>query len=57
MAYSVNLWLMSHYELSRLPLSYLPLGALVLLLLSQLTVLWPAVRATRVSPSVATRSI
>jgi len=57
LAYSINLWLMSHYELSRLPLTYLPLGAIVLLLLSQLAVLWPAIRATRVSPSVATRSI
>jgi putative ABC transport system permease protein len=57
LAYSINLWLMSHYELSRLPLTYLPLGAVVLLVLSQSAVLWPAVRATRVPPSVATRSI
>lgn len=57
LAYSINLWLMRHYELSRLPATYLPLGAVVLMLLSQLAVLWPAIRATRVSPAVATHSI
>ncbi len=57
LAYSINLWLMHHYELSRLPATYMPYGAAVLVLLSQLAVIWPAIRATRVSPAVATRSI
>jgi len=57
LAYSINAWLMHHYELARLPASYLPYGAVVLLVLNQLAVLWPAIRASRVSPAVATRSI
>lgn len=57
LAYSINLWLMRHYELSRLPATYLPFGGAVLVLLSQLAILWPAVRATQVSPAVATQSV
>ena len=56
-AYLVNLWLMRHYELSRLPWEYLPFGALLLLALGQLAVLGPALRASRVPPVVATRSV
>ena len=56
LAYVINLWLMSRYELPRLPLAYLPLGAVVLWLLGQLAVLGPARRAARVPPAVATRS-
>ncbi|WP_329741134.1 ABC transporter permease [Dyella sp. A6] len=57
LAYAVNLWLMHHYELSRLPWTYLPYGALLMLLLGQLAVLSPALRAARVPPVVATRSV
>nr|WP_221265755.1 FtsX-like permease family protein [Oleiagrimonas soli] len=56
-AYAVNLWLMHHYELPRLPWSYLPIGAALLLVLGQLAVLSPALRASRVPPVVATRSV
>jgi putative ABC transport system permease protein len=56
LAYTANLWLMNAYELPRLPLWYLPVGALALWLLGQLAVLGPARRATRVPPAVATRS-
>jgi putative ABC transport system permease protein len=49
--------LMRHYELPHLPWSYLPVGALVMLLLGQLAVLGPALRAAKVPPVVATRSI
>ena len=56
-AYLVNVWLMHHYELSRLPWSYLPLGAAILLTLGQLSVLGPALRAANVPPVVATRSV
>lgn len=55
-AYGINLWLMSHYELSRLPWQYLPVGAALLLVLGQLAVLAPALRASHVPPVVATRS-
>ncbi len=57
MAYGLNLLLMTHYELPRLPLYYLPIGALVLWGLGQLAVLGPALRAAAVPPVVATRSV
>ncbi|MDO1528250.1 ABC transporter permease [Fulvimonas sp. R45] len=56
-AVGLNLWLMHHYELHRMPLSWLPIGALVLWLLGQLAVLGPALRAAAVPPVVATRSV
>jgi len=56
-AYAINLWLMRHYELARLPWTYLPYGAALMLLLGQLAVLSPALRASRVPPVVATRSV
>ncbi|WP_242112651.1 ABC transporter permease [Luteimonas aquatica] len=57
LAYSINQMLMSKYELSRLPLLYLPIGALALWLLGQVAVFWPARRAASVPPAVATRSV
>ena len=56
-AYAINLWLMSHYELPRLPWTYLPYGAVLMLVLGQLAVLGPALRAAAVPPVVATRSV
>ena len=41
----LNLWLMKQYELTRLPLFYLPIGATAMWLLGQLSVLSPALRA------------
>jgi putative ABC transport system permease protein len=57
LAFALNLLLMAHYELPRLPLYYLPVGALTLWLLGQLAVLGPALRAAAVPPVVATRSV
>ena len=57
LAYALNLLLMTHYELPRLPLAYLPIGALALWGLGQLAVLGPALRAAAVPPVVATRSV
>lgn len=56
-AYGLNQLLMSRYELDRLPLAYLPIGAVALWLLGQIAVYWPARRAASVPPAVATRSI
>lgn len=56
LAYGVNLFLMSQFELSHMPWSYLPAGAIALWLLGQLAVLGPALRASHVPPVVATRS-
>ncbi|MBD8871555.1 FtsX-like permease family protein [Rhodanobacter sp. DHB23] len=57
LAYGLNLFLMLHYELPRLPGIYLPVGALVLWGIGQLAVLGPALRASNVPPVVATRSV
>ena len=57
LAYAINLLLMAHYELPRLPWTYLPVGAAALWLLGQLAVLGPALRAAAVPPVVATRSV
>jgi putative ABC transport system permease protein len=57
LAVALNLLLMRHYELPRLPLYYLPISALALWLLGQLAVLGPALRAAAVPPVVATRSV
>ena len=56
LAFGLNQLLMSHYELPRLPLAYLPVGALALWLLGQIAVLGPARRAASVPPATATRS-
>lgn len=53
----LNLVLMQHFALKRLPLHWLPVGALMLWLLGQLAVLGPALRGASVPPVVATRSV
>lgn len=57
LAIGLNLLLMKHYELPRLPLWYLAIGAAALWALGQLAVLAPALRASNVPPVVATRSV
>jgi putative ABC transport system permease protein len=57
LAYAINQLLMGKYELPRLPLLYLPVGAAVLWLLGQIAVYWPARRAASVPPALATRSV
>src|SRR5581483_5750680 len=57
LAFAINLLLMMHYELPRLPFFYLPVGALALWCLGQLAVLGPALRAAAVPPVVATRTV
>lgn len=54
-AFGLSLVLMTQYELPRLPLAYLPIGALVLWALGQLAVLAPARRAAALPPVVALR--
>ena len=56
LAFALNQLLMSKYELPRLPLFYLPIGALTLWLLGQVAVFGPARRAASVPPAIATRS-
>ena len=56
LAYGINQLLMGKYELPRLPLIYLPVGAVLLWLLGQIAVYGPARKAASVPPAVATRS-
>ncbi|MGH8115748.1 MAG: ABC transporter permease, partial [Rhodanobacteraceae bacterium] len=55
LAYGANLYLMTHYQLDRMPWYYLPASAVALWILGQLAVLGPALRAANVPPVVATR--
>jgi putative ABC transport system permease protein len=57
LAYGINLVLMLHYELPRLPWFYFPAGAIALWLIGQAAVLGPALRAAAVPPVVATRTV
>ncbi|MGH8052943.1 MAG: ABC transporter permease [Stenotrophomonas sp.] len=56
LAYLLNQWLMGRYELPRLPLLYLPVGAVLLWILGQVAVFGPARKAAAIPPAVATRS-
>ncbi|MCK9684102.1 ABC transporter permease [Scleromatobacter humisilvae] len=56
-AFAINQWLMTQYELPRLPAMYLPLGALALWALGQIAVLAPARRAAALPPAHAMRGI
>src|SRR3546814_15979164 len=55
LAFGINQKRMGKYELPRLQLVYLPIGAVALWLLGQIAVFWPARRAAAVPPAVATR--
>lgn len=51
----LNIWMVLHFEVSRVPLAYVGAGIVLLLALGQAATLNPAMRATRVSPVEATR--
>ena len=55
-AYGISVMLMKSYELPRLPLYYLPLGAAILWALGQIAVWAPARRAALLPPVAALRS-
>jgi putative ABC transport system permease protein len=56
LAYAGNQVLMQYFEIPRLPLYYLPFGAVLLWLLGQAAVIGPALRAAAIPPIAATRS-
>ncbi|WP_242111549.1 ABC transporter permease [Luteimonas aquatica] len=56
-AYGVSDLLVRFNELPKLPAFYLPLGGLLLLVLGQMAVLVPALRAARVPPALAARAL
>ena len=53
----LNVYLVQEYQIPPLSLMMLPAAVLALLLLGQLAVLWPASKAARVSPALATRTV
>jgi putative ABC transport system permease protein len=57
LAVAVNMWMVTSFEMERLQSSYAIVGALVVLVLGQLAVLWPALRAASIPPALATRSV
>jgi putative ABC transport system permease protein len=54
-ALALNLWMVRSFEMVRMDNSRVIGGALVMLLLGQLAVLWPALRAASIPPALATR--
>jgi putative ABC transport system permease protein len=57
MAVGLNLWMVTQFEMNRMPVLWVGVGVVALLLLGQGAVLAPALRASRVSPVEATRSV
>ncbi len=56
LAVALNLWMVSRFEMQRMPLLPVLAAAIAVLLLGQAAVLWPALRAAAIPPALATRS-
>jgi putative ABC transport system permease protein len=56
LAIGLNLWLMTRYEMTRLPVLYVLVGVLAMLVIGQAAVFVPARRASNVPPVSATRA-
>jgi putative ABC transport system permease protein len=54
---SANLWMTTRLGTTRMSPVYIGTGAVIVLVLSQLAVLWPALRAASIQPSRATRGL
>jgi len=54
-AIALNLWMVRSFEMVRMDNSRAIAGALIILLLGQFAVLWPALRAASIPPALATR--
>jgi putative ABC transport system permease protein len=57
LAIGLNLWMVTQFEMARLSVVYVLVGVVALLLLGQAAVLAPAMRASKVQPVEATRSV
>ncbi|GAB2191038.1 ABC transporter permease [Sessilibacter sp. MAH1] len=57
LAMALNNWLITAFELARLPIVYLILGALLVLVMGVIAVFGPAIRAANIAPAIATRSV
>ncbi len=56
LALSLNFWMAGRFEMARLNVASTIIAAGIVLLLGQLAVLWPALRAASISPVVAIRN-
>jgi putative ABC transport system permease protein len=56
LALSLNLWMVNSFAMQRLHTSYALVGAIVVLILGQAAVLWPALKAASIPPALATRA-
>lgn len=54
-AIGLNLWMVRSFEMVRMDNSRAVIGAVIILLLGQFAVLWPALRAASIPPALATR--
>jgi putative ABC transport system permease protein len=54
-AMALNLWMVRNFEMVRMDSSRAIIGAIVILLLGQFAVIWPALRAASIPPALATR--
>jgi putative ABC transport system permease protein len=54
-AIALNLWMVRSFEMVRMDNSRAIIGAVIILLLGQFAVLWPALRAASIPPALATR--
>ena len=55
MGFAANAWLASTFEMARMSVAYIVAAAAILFVLSQLAVLWPALRAAALPPVAAIR--
>jgi len=53
---SLNLWMVNAFSMQRLNTGYAFIGAIVVMLLGQAAVLWPALKAASIPPALATRA-
>jgi putative ABC transport system permease protein len=56
LAVSLNLWMVNAFAMQRLNTGYTLVGAVIVLLLGQVAVLWPALKAASIPPALATRA-
>lgn len=56
LAIALNLWMMRHFAMLRLPLLPVIVAAVIVVALGQVAVVWPALRAAAIPPAMAARS-
>jgi putative ABC transport system permease protein len=51
----LNLWMVTFFEMPRLPVSYVVISIICVFFLGQIAAFWPALKAATISPVEATR--